>query len=123
MSLSEEDAQAVLDQMKAEDEAESQKAEEHKSSIVAIDLDASADVPQPLESLGVSDLPLPTARKRAKSVSEEIAAAVVARLGDEALPILGVALASLVGKYWPRSHSRPHACKHWPPSRSLRSML
>ena len=78
MSLSEEDAQAVLDQMKAEDEAESQKAEEHKSSIVAIDLDASADVPQPLESLGVSDLPLPTARKRAKSVSEEIAAAVVA---------------------------------------------
>ena len=88
MSLSEEDAQAVLDQMKAEDEAESQKAEEHKSSIVAIDLDASADVPQPLESLGVSDLPLPTARKRAKSVSEEIAAAVVARLGDEALPIL-----------------------------------
>ena len=50
MSLSEEDAQAVLDQMKAEDEAESQKAEEHKSSIVAIDLDASADVPQPLEA-------------------------------------------------------------------------
>ena len=78
MSLSEEDAQAVLDQMKAEDEAESRKDEEHKSSIVAIDLDASADVPQPLESLGVSDLPLPTARKRAKSVSEEIAAAVVA---------------------------------------------
>ena len=96
MSLSEEDAQAVLDQMKAEDEAESRKDEEHKSSIVAIDLDASAGVPQPLESLGVSDLPLPTARKRAKSVSEEIAAAVVARLGDEALPILGVALASLV---------------------------
>ena len=44
MSLSEEDAQAVLDQMKAEDEAESRKDEEHKSSIVAIDLDASVGV-------------------------------------------------------------------------------
>ena len=37
------------------------------NAIVAIDLDASADVPQPLESLGVSDLPLPTARKRANA--------------------------------------------------------